>query len=164
MTLRRATFADVPAMVELLKHHHARSIYARAGNVDEDYTRKLLAQMVQRHLHTKVGGCCVFVVEGGDRKVCAFVAGILDRVYGIGDIFVANDMFTVAGPDAPVTAALRLIAAYIQWAIAIPRVHEIRLSHTDALPEGERVGAIYERMGFTHCGSVYRRETGSGTQ
>jgi hypothetical protein len=161
MTVRAAKFGDISAMLGLLHHQHSRSIYADAGVIDDNYTRKLLAQLVQRHAGTTNGASCVYIAEDADGHPAALIVGILDRVYSIGSKFVANDLFLVAGPTAPATALLKLIAAYIKWAVANPKVHEIRLSYTDSLPEGERMGPIYERLGFKQCGSIYRREIGA---
>lgn len=158
-TIRPARSVDVFALVALLHHQHARSRYAGQVSIDDKYARSLLAQAIQRNGGTHDGGSLVNVVETGEGVISGFCVGVLDRVYHIGDRLVAQDMFLVAADEAPPLTAVRLLKRYVEWAASNPAVFEIHLSHTDALPEGERIGALYERMGFTRCGALYRRGT-----
>jgi hypothetical protein len=155
--MRPARFADVPRLAALVAEQHAASKYAGWVNIDLDRTKKMLAQMVQRHGGTHEGGAFVQVIEQ-DGGIVAFVAGILDRVYGVGDQLRANDMFLVAGAGAPVTAARRMLDAYVDWAESVPDCAEITLSWTDAMPTAPRMGGVYERMGFRELGRIYVRE------
>ena len=66
-------------------------------------------------------------------------------------------MFLVGRSGASPLAARRLLSAYLMWAEANPSVSEIMLSHTDALPEGHRIGRVYDRLGFEQCGSIFRK-------
>lgn len=156
--IRPARMGDVFRLVELLVQAHDSSRYAGKVAVDQPAARRTLAQFIQRNGGTHEGGTMVAVVED-DGAVQGFVAGLLDRVYHIGDKLAANDVFLVAAPDAPATTVRRLLAAYVTWANGVPDCVEVMLSHTDALASGERMGAIYERMGFVQCGAIYRRDT-----
>ena len=156
--MRAARTTDVFAMTELLCEQQARSRYAGLVDVDAPYTRRLLAQAIQRNDGTTDGGTLVRVIEGDDGAVVAFIIGVLNRVYHIGDKLCAQDMFLVATKAAPALASRRLLAAYVQWADANPLVHEINLSHTDALPEGDRMAEVYRKMGFERCGGIFRRD------
>lgn len=160
MTVRAARHVDVPAMVALLVEKQAQSIYAGRVDVDEQYTRKLFGQLVQRNGGVHTGATCVCVYESDDGKIVAFAAGALDRVYMIGKGLVAQDLFLVAGDDAPADAAKKLLKTYVDWAEANPFVVEINLSYTDVLPTGERMGPMYERSGFVQCGKMYRKTKG----
>lgn len=155
--MRPARTFDALRLVDLLEQKHAESRFAGSVGVDVAHTRKLIAQLVQRHGGHTDGSALVNVIEV-DGQIEAFMIGLLGRVYHIGDMLVADDMFLVATERAPKTAMNRLLDAYFQWADAIPRVVEIRLSHTDVLPSSERMGKIYERKGFMRCGAVYRRD------
>lgn len=156
--MRRARTTDVFAIVDLLVEQQARSRYAGAVSVDEPYTRKLLAQAIQRNGGRTDGATLVNVIENDDGAIEAFMLGVLNRVYLIGDKLCAQDTHLVAREGAPLLASRRLMSAYVQWASANPNVHEIYLSHTDALPEGQRMGEIYSKMGFQLCGGIYRRQ------
>lgn len=155
--MRAARTTDVFALVDLLAQQHTRSRYAGSVEVDAPHARKLLAQAIQRNGGTNDGATLVNVVEDGAGEIAAFFVGMLSRVYFVGDMLCAQDMFLVARDDAPALATRRLLSAYFQWAGANPLVHEINLSHTDVLPEGKRIGPLYERMGFVRCGAIYRR-------
>ena len=48
--------------------------------------------------------------------------------------------------------------AYVGWAEAAPKVREIQLSHSAAIPGSERIAALYRRKGFAPFGQSYRRE------
>lgn len=156
--IRAARFMDVIRLAELLAQSHEATRYADLA-FDAAAARKLLAQFVQRHGGTHDGATCLFVLENGEGVICGFVAGAMDRVYHVGEKLAANDVFLIAAPDAPPTTARRLLAAYIDWAQRAPDCVEIRLSWTDALPTGERMGPIYQRMGFRKCGEIYERAT-----
>lgn len=157
MTLRSARMIDTPRLVELLKEQHAASRYADTVNVDEAYAKRLIAQFIQRNGGSHDGGTIVAVVEE-EGVIVGFVAGILDRVYSIGDQLVANDVFLVATEGAPAMTARRLLAAYITWAERVPNCAHIKLSWTDVLPSGERMDEVYQRMGFRRAGGIYERD------
>lgn len=162
--MRRARTTDVFGMVDLLVMQQARSRYAGAVDVDPVYARRLLAQAIQRNAGTTDGATLVNVIEDADGGIAAFIVGVLNRVYHIGTMLCAQDMFLVASDSAPALASRRLLSSYLQWAQANPAVHEINLSHTDALPEGDRMGAVYAKMGFTLCGGIYRRDNIASTE
>ena len=157
MMLRAARTTDVFRLVELIEQQQSRSRYAGSVGVDAPYARKLLAQAIQRHGGRFDGASLVNVITDGEGVIQSFCVGVLNRVYMIGDLLCAQDMFLVATPEAPKMSGSRLLSAYVEWAITNPHVFEIQLSHTDAVPESDRIGAVYERMGFEKCGAVYRR-------
>ena len=157
--MRPAHMIEAFALVELLKEQHTRSRYLGVTDIDPTFARRLLAQAIQRHGQTTDGGTLVNVIDDREGRVVAFMVGVLNRIYHVGTGLCAQDMFLVAGEGAPALAAPKLLSAYIQWASNNPRVLEINLSHTDALPEGDRMGPLYERIGFTRCGGIYRRDT-----
>lgn len=86
------------------------------------------------------------------------MAGMLDRVYHVGDKLCANDVFLVATEKASARAANRLLDAYIDWAASNPLVLEINLSWADTLPSGQKMPAVYARKGFRKCGEIFVKE------
>lgn len=159
MKIRPARTTDVFDMVALLRVQYERSRYAGRVNLDDKYARSLLAQMIQRHGGGHCGATLVNVVENREGVIKGFCAGLLDRVHMIGDRLVAQDVFLVVDEHAPPLASMRLLSQYFQWADTNPAVLEITLSHTDAIPDSERIGHFYERLGFIQCGALYRRDT-----
>lgn len=155
--MRPARFIDTPRIVELLIAQQKRSRFADAVAVDEGHARKLVSAMIQRHGGIHDGATCCYVIESDEGIVEAFIFGMLDRVYHIGDMLTAIDVFLVCTEKAPLTAMQRLLSAYMDWAQANPKVFEIQLSWTDALPTGERMAALYERKGFVKSGEIFRR-------
>lgn len=83
------------------------------------------------------------------------MAGVLDRVYHIGDRLTANDVYLYVRPTARAAHSLQLIDAYLRWATGNPKVIEIKLSWTDALPGAARIGELYGRKGFHRIGEIY---------
>ena len=162
--IRAARFIDVPALVALLQAQHPRTIYAPYGDVDVDYARKLLAQMVQRHGGVHNGGTCVFVAENREGVIDAFVAGGLSPVYQVGTRLMAQDVFWIAREGADMQSAFGVLKAYVEWAESCPKVIEIFLSHLDVTPESAMLGRLYRRMGFDPCGAAYRRFVNLPTQ
>ncbi len=155
--LRPARFVDVPRMVEMLVEQQQQAkIYADV-EVDQPYTRRLLAQFVQRHGGIHDGATCLFVVESDKGVIEAFCAGVMTRVYEIGTLLCAKDAFLVATKGANPRAALQLIDAYVAWADMSPKCYEINLSRTDILSSGARMDKIYIRKGFEPCGRIFRK-------
>lgn len=146
---------DVGRILDLLKETHERSRYAALG-FDRNYTRSIVTQAIQRNFGQHDGGCLV-VVDVVDQRVEAFLIGTLSRVYMILEGLSAKDLFLIASDKARPIAVKTLLSAYIEWASRNPKVYEIELTHTDVTPESERIGELYERMGFEPFGHAYRR-------
>ena len=155
--IRPGKSIDAFRLAELLADVHARSRFAHRMNVDAAYARRLMAQVAQRHGGTHDGGTSLFVWEQ-DGVIEAFIAGVLDRVYHIGDKLAANDMFLIATEQASPKAASRLVAAFVDWAASIPLVIEINVSWSDALPSGQRMPTMFKRKGFRKCGEIFVRD------
>lgn len=154
MTVRPARFVEVPAMVALLEEHYPSTRYAGIVDLDAEYARKLLAQIVQRHGGEHAGATCCFVYERAG-AIVGFIAGQLDRVYGVGAKLSAHDIFLVARKDSH-AVSLPLIKAYRDWAFASPKIFEVYLTHSDVLPGWERLAAIYSKLGFVKSGEAWR--------
>lgn len=155
--MRAARFADTPRIVDLLVEQQMLSRYDGHVAIDVDYAKKFVAQLIQRHEGTTQGGTCTYVIEDADGVVEAFIIGILDRVYHIGDALQAHDVFFVCSERAPARAMFDLFDAYVDWATANPKVFEITPSRSDALPGSERLDKFFERRGFADGGRMFRR-------
>ena len=158
MTVRPAKFGDINRLAELLEQGYQRSKYRDRGSIIIKETKALLVNAIQRHGLKSAGGSCVFVSEH-DGLVDGFIAGLLDRVYHIGDKLSATDFFFYVAPDGSPTSAGGLIDAFIDWALDIETVAEIRLAATDIIQDYERTAALYRRKGFTQTGVIYERRT-----
>ena len=141
-----------------MEQGYQRSKYRDRGSVSTKEIKSLLVNAIQRHGLTSAGGACVFVSEH-EGVVDGFIAGLLDRVYHIGDKLSATDFFLYVASDGAPASAGGLIDAFVDWALAIEAVAEIRLAATDIIQDYERTAALYRRKGFTQTGVIYERRT-----
>ena len=157
MQIRAPLTTEVFGLVDMIVRLHPMTRFHGDVAVDEKYARTLLAQCIQRNGGQHDGGTFIRVCENDDGRLCGFVAGMLDRVYHVGDLLWAQDMFLLTEPDAPFRASTALIDGYVDWAWANPKVYEVHLSHLDALPDLNRLDRHFEkRWGFQRCGAVFR--------
>ena len=155
--IRGAKFYDTVRIVELLHEMHRKSRYRDVDHVDDKAAHRLITQAIHRHGGVHDGGALV-MVSIKDQKVEGFLVGMLDRTYHIGKKLMAQDVFLYLSKKADPADLVRLMKAYLDWAGNNPKVVEIKASWTDALPEADRVEALYERMGFRRCGAIWCRE------
>ena len=151
--IRTATFSDIPAMGNLLKASHARSKYAGRCGVNDKAIEQTLMAMVAGQNQQGPGATFAHVVED-EGKVVGFMAGVLSRIYNIGEKLCAADVFLV-NENKNLKDTLKLIDDYISWAKRNPKVIEIGLSWSDALPNGGDIANIYTRKGATKVGEQF---------
>lgn len=151
--IRDARFQDVPELVTMLREMQAASKYAGRVEVVDKVAESLFMGLIagQRQSGPQAGFCAI---AEQDSRTVGFMAGVLDRVYHVGDKLVANDVYLYVRPGAPLQAR-KLVDAYLAWASGNPRVVEIKLSWTDALPGAERVELIFLRKGFNRSGGIF---------
>ena len=158
MTCRPARFGDIPRLAELLEQAHQRSKYRDRTTVNVKEIKALMMQSIQRHGLAQAGGSCIFVTEH-QGAVDGFIAGLLERVYHVGDKLSATDFFFYVAPDGSPASAGGLIDAFVDWARGVEAVIEIRLGATDIIQDYQRTAALYRRKGFIQTGVIYERRT-----
>jgi hypothetical protein len=156
--VRNAKFGDIPRLTELLEQGHRRSKYRDRGTICTKEAKSLLVNAIQRHGLKSAGGSCVFVSEY-EGVVDGFIAGLLERIYHIGDKLSAADFYFYVAPDGSPASAGDLADAFIDWALGIETVIVMQLSATDIIQDYERTAALYRRKGFTQTGVIYERRT-----
>ncbi len=150
--IRPARYQDAPEIEQLIRNQHTRSKYAgRVAIVDKALAQVVLGAIMGMNQSGPHATHCAVSVEGG--KVRGFIAGSLARIYNIGDKLGASDQFLVN--EGRTGASLQLIDSYIAWASANPKVVEIGLSWTDALPGADRAALLYQRKGFSLVGEQF---------
>lgn len=154
--IRPSKFSDIPRIVDLLVEMHGASKYAGKVDVDRRAAHALLQQCVTRNGGLHEGGALVNVVEHKG-TVEGFMVGMLDRVYHIGAKLSAKDVYLYVTPAASKLDARRLIKAYVRWAVENPKVFEINLSWTDTMEDAEKIGDLYNALGFRKCGEIFER-------
>lgn len=154
--IRPAKSSDAFAIVAIIEDRYPETRYAGKVAIDARLARQIMAQAVQRHGGTTEGSTFLMVSENGEEVIEAFVLGGLQRVYMIGDKLAASDYFLMGKKGCDPRAMQRLIDAYLEWAGSNPRVYEIGLSWSDAIPGTDAMNAVFERRGFELCGTTYR--------
>lgn len=161
MTVRAATFTDIPAIVSLLQQGFERSHYAQAshgGGIDQSEAKRLLVQAIQRHGHKNGGATWVQVAET-DGIVSGLILGTLARVYAIGTHLMASDLFWITHPMSSPRDAANLMRGMIKWARSCPHVIEIKCGTTAIINDDPaEAGRILERLGMKRYGVLYRME------
>lgn len=154
--IRAATLGDLPRLNELVHEMHDRSIY-RDIPLQESTVRSLLMDGVRRHGGAHAGSTLLNVVEFRG-QIEGMMFGILQPLYLICSALEAFDLWLYCSKRAPALGAAMLVDAYAKWASGNPKVHEVKLSWTDALQtSGDKLTRLYRRKGFERIGEIYRR-------
>jgi hypothetical protein len=157
--IRRAQFADVPRIVEILQQSFVHSPYAGGpGQIDVKEAKGLLVNCIQRHGGKNVGATFVEVAERFG-VVEGFIVGLLQRVLHIGTHLQATDLFWLATPQVEPRDPSRLMRNMVAWALQSPGVIEIRVGATnDAGTDWLRAEKLLLKRGFVPCGGIYKQE------
>jgi hypothetical protein len=155
--IRRAAFNDAPAIMALIRTQHERSKYAGRCRIAEPALEHVVTSIIAQQGQIGPQGSCLFIAER-EGKAVAFIAGIVDRIYGVGAKLKAQDLFFV-NEHGTVGDTLKLVDAYLAWARSIRAVLEISLSWIDTMPGAEKVGQLYARKGLRKCGEIFVLET-----
>ncbi len=152
--IRPAKFSDAPAMATMLVASHQRSKYAGRCGVSEKAAEEILCALVAGQNATGLAATFVEVVEDDNGSVTGFMAGATSRIYNIGDRYCASDIFLI-NENKNLKETLKLIDDYIAWARSNPKVIEVGLSWSDALPNASDIANIYSRKGATKVGEQF---------
>jgi len=156
--IRPAKFADIPALMTLVREMYGRSKYAARATLDEALAKRLLMSCIQRHGLASDGGTLVLVAEADNEnggKPIGFIVGMLDPLYHLGTELMATDLFFFTSLGAPVSAASGLLDGLIAWAKQNPRVVEVCCGVTDAVADPERTAVLYRRRGMSQTGMIF---------
>lgn len=152
--IRDALFSDIPALMGLMRASHARSKYAGLGvSLVEKAMDQMFMGLVAGQKQNGPQASFLQVVNR-DGKVVGFMAGSLNRIYNVGDKLGANDVFLI-NEGRHLKDALQLIDNYIAWARSNPKVIEIGLSWSDAIPHAKSIADIYRSKGATLVGEQF---------
>ena len=152
--IRPAKFADIPAMAGMLDEMFQQSIYVGHDEPDMKVAKGLLMHALQRHGSPGYSGTNVMVADVGG-KAEAMLVGVTDRVYHIGHMMTATDLYYYASPRAGARAAIALIDNFLDWAEGHPKVVEICLGATNAVGDYHRTELLYRRKGLEQTGVMY---------
>jgi hypothetical protein len=154
--IRAVKPTDIKAIEGLIRRQHATSKYAGRVRISDKALDQLMVHLFAGQAQPSVGATHISVAVR-DGKVVGFIAGILQRVYLIGDKLEATDVFFVNEGSAADTFALA--DAYLNWATGNRKVLEVRMSWTDSIPGASRVTALFQRKGLRKSGEVWSLST-----
>ena len=151
--IRRAIATDIPKLVAFLIETGARTKYHSVTEVDVDYVKPVLHQMIMRHGGRGESGTFAMVSET-DGKITGLLFGLKDRIMGICRHLYATDFLYTVGRNGSAKDAVALFDCFVEWARSDPRVLQITEAKHDALPEGH-AEKLYFRHGFKKIGDLY---------
>lgn len=154
--IRKPTFSNIPAMLELFREMHKRSRYAGIATLDEQLIKQSLARAMQLHCSPNDGGSWLMVVEQ-DGVIEGFLLGVLERLYHVARELTATDVFFYVSERAHPNAAGQLLDEFTKWADACGKVIELRFGVSDAIGDPERTGALYRRRGYRPAGLIFAK-------
>jgi len=154
--IRAARHTDQRAIEGLIRRQHAISKYAGRVGISDKALEQLILGLIAGQAQSSVGATIVTVAMR-DGKVTGFIAGALQRVYGIGDKLEANDHFFVN--EGPAADTFALVDSYLAWATGNRKVLEVRMGWTDSIPGAERITGLLGRKGLRKSGEVWSLST-----
>ncbi len=156
--IRRAKFADIPAVLDLMEAAHAESTLAGLGAINLPVAKKVLQNVLAKHGAVEDGGTFAAVADNGVCIEGAFI-GLLQRYYFVTDILEATDLFWYARPGAHPRTGARLLRAWMQHVSRLnvaPVV--IRQADSTVIPRTARAGRLLARQGMREIGTIYGKE------
>jgi hypothetical protein len=150
--IRRALHVDQPALEGLIRRQHAASKYAASCDISDKALESTMLGLIAGQGQNSVGASHVAVAER-EGKIVGFIAGVLHRIYFIGNKLEAGDLFFVN--EGTLADALGLLDSFIAWAKNNPKVLTIKLSWSDTIPGAENVTKLFYRKGLRMCGEVW---------
>lgn len=152
--IRPARFQDVPVLLTMLHEMYAASKYLGRAKVADKAADALLMGAIAQMGQSGPQASHVVLATEGDEPV-GFVIGVMDRVYHIGDMLTANDLYLyVRGGQSP-KHTFALVDSYLEWARRHRKCIEIVLSWSDAIPGADRLAALYQRKGARKTGEMF---------
>jgi hypothetical protein len=152
VVVRRAEDAELAAIVELARRLHAESVY-KSLPFDARKVGVLVA------FCARDTSCFGRVAEIGG-EVSGFLGGKLTTYPFCNEVFAYDLGFYVAKERRASLGAVAPLHAFRAWAEE-KGAREIALAVSSGI-EPERVGRLYERMGLTCVGGIYRAPLGRG--
>lgn len=154
--IRPARFVDIPRIADLLLDGYALSKYALRCGVDVAETKKILTSGLQR-VGSKTSGACLVNLAVNGEQIVGLHFGILERVYHIGTMLMATDLWFYVSSAASPRDFVQLFDLFEAWALENPKVIEIKPGVTDVLGDPERLAKFYERRGYKRSGLMFER-------
>jgi GNAT superfamily N-acetyltransferase len=151
MIIRAAQDKDSDEIIELGLRMHKESAYAFLP-FECEKLRRLIASYL-----SDFESQCGLVAEEND-VIVGMLGGYLTDYFFCNEKMACDMILYVVQEYRGSSAAARLIRAFRLWAVE-HGAREMCLGISSNI-NTERTGRFYERMGFTHCGGVYKQRLG----
>jgi len=148
MIIRPAQHPDTDELLDLGARMHAESAYAFLP-YDRDKVRRLIVDYIE-DTDTRYGR-----VAEKDGSIIGMIGGYLVDYYFCDASLVSDEVLFVGPGHRGGMAAVRLIRGLERWA-ADRGAREICLGISTNV-HAETTGRLYERLGFTFVGGIYKR-------
>lgn len=144
MQVRKATLADVPAIVRMGERFYAETSYRQFAPYCPDTVADLATLLIEQ-------GVCLVV---GDEPVG--MAGLVVAPFMFNrERKAAYEVMWWVEPDAQGQGAGKALLGAIEPACREAGCHAIQMAHLASSPP--QAAALYERMGFVHSESSYTK-------
>lgn len=148
--VREAGIQDIRRILELGKELLGKSVYA-GTEVDDIKFKRACATLIG----SKMG--CVFVVVDEGNIAQGFILGMVDDLFFSKSKY-ATDLATYVTDEFRMLAPF-MIRRFITWAKS-KGVSEITLGISSGIGDTQRVGRLYERLGFSPVGGMFAMKIG----
>lgn len=145
-TIRKATLADVPAIVSMSAKFYATTSYAQWADFSPESVEALASNLVENH---------VMLVAEVDGQVVGMVGLLVAPFLFNTERTGAYEVVWWVNPDAQGQGAGKALLAAIEPACKDAGCHAIQMVHLSSSPP--QAAAIYERMGYAHTESSFTR-------
>lgn len=146
--VRLADIPDIDALCELGRELLEQSVYA--GIKPDEYKFKtLLAGLMGSKNGT------VLVVTDDDNQPQGFLLGMVDELFFSREKY-ATDL-AVYARKAYRQYVPAMYRRFVKWASNRPKVVQISMGISSGIGDAERIGRMYELMGFDRTGGLYAR-------
>jgi GNAT superfamily N-acetyltransferase len=153
MIIRTPTYADIEVLLDLGAKLHQESAYAFLP-YDRDKVRGLIINYIEDN-DTRCG-----LVAESDGSIIGMIGGYLIDYYFCNETLVNDEVLFVKPDHRGGMTAVRLIDRLRQWA-KDRGARELCLGISTNV-RIEATGKLYERLGFTHVGGIYKMNLNNG--
>ena len=143
---REALVKDIYPLIEFLTPFHEGGGY-KDISINRKTAHKNLTHMISSPMHK------IWIVEK-DGEICAAL-GVISTELWFAKKHYATNLFLCANNDGKGKAGF-LLRRMKRWVESRPLISDVTLSVTSEIGDNERVGKLYNAVGFKRLGGVYR--------
>lgn len=147
--IRRATEADIPAIIAMSRKFYATTHYARTIPIDDESVGKIAAWLIDTG---------VMLVAEADGRVCGMVGLAVTPFMFNNGYSSAYEVVWWVDPDAQGIGVGKALLSAVEPACKEAGATTAHMVHLPNSPP--QAAALYERMGYRHSETSYTKEVG----